>query len=126
MRPGTLTAVLRGLPAGVPTISDVATLPGVLNRELEQARMRRRVGGAHKLLATQQAIADHLAAGLEPVALCERVLVTLGESLGWTAGAVWRPDGARLTCTTAWHAAEARAAVASLANAKREQGFAAG
>ena len=34
--------------------------------------------------------------GLEPVALCERVLATLGESLGWTAGAVWRPDGARL------------------------------
>ena len=40
--------------------------------------MRRRVGGAHKLLSTQQAIADHLAAGLEPVALCERVLATLG------------------------------------------------
>ena len=126
MRPGTLTAVLRGLPAGVPTISDVATLPGVLNRELEQARMRRRVGGAHKLLATQQAIADHLAAGLEPVALCERVLETLGDSLGWTAGAVWRPNGARLTCTTAWHAGGARAAVATLTNTRRQQSFAAG
>ena len=67
--------------------------------------MRRRVGGAHRLLGAQQAIADHLAAGLEPAALCERVLATLGESLGWTAGAIWRPDGAVLRCETAWHAA---------------------
>jgi PAS domain-containing protein len=126
MRPGTLSTVLRGLPDGVPNVADLASLPTVLNRELEQARMRRRVGGAHKLLSTQQAIADHLAAGLEPVALCERVLTTLGESLGWTAGAVWRPDGARLTCATAWHAGGARAAVAALTNATRAQSFAAG
>jgi PAS domain-containing protein len=126
MRPGTLSTVLRGLPDGVPNVADLAVLPAVLNRELEQARMRRRVGGAHKLLSTQQAIADHLAAGLEPAALCERVLTTLGESLGWTAGAVWRPDGSRLTCSTAWHAAGARAAVASLTNATREQTYAAG
>ena len=126
MRPGTLSTVLRGLPDGVPNVADLAALPTVLNRELEQARMRRRVGGAHKLLSTQQAIADHLAAGLEPVALCERVLATLGESLGWTAGAVWRPDGARLTCATAWHAGDARAAVATLTNATRDQTYAAG
>ena len=126
LRPGSLSTVLHGLPDGVPNVSDVATLPAVLNRELEQARMRRRVGGAHKLLSTQQAIADHLAAGLEPVALCERVLTTLGESLGWTAGAVWRPDGPRLTCVTAWHAAGARAAVAAVTNATRERTFAAG
>src|SRR4051812_44968293 len=126
MRPGTLSTVLRGLPDGVPTVADLAALPTVLNRELEQARMRRRVGGPHKLLSTQQAIADHLAAGLEPVALCERVLATLGESLGWTAGAVWRPDGPRLVCATAWHAGDARAAVAALTNATREQTFAAG
>jgi PAS domain-containing protein len=115
MKPGTLSAVLRGLPAGVPTVADVSKLPPILTRELEQARMRRRVGGA-----------DQLAAGLEPVALCERVLTTLAESLGWTAGAVWRPEGSRLTCVTAWHAAGARAAVASLTNAIREQTFAAG
>ena len=54
------------------------------------------------------------------------MLETLGDSLGWTAGAVWRPNGARLACTTAWHAGGARAAVASLANAMREQTFAAG
>src|SRR3954468_24906345 len=126
MKPGTLSAVLRGLPAGVPTVADVAKLPPILNKELEQARMRRRVGGAHKLLAAQQAIADQLAAGLEPVALCERVLATLGESLGWTAGAVWRPDGSRLVSVIAWHAAGARASVAALTNATREQTFAAG
>ena len=126
VRPGDLSAVLRGLPEGVPSVSDVAAVPAVLNRELEQARMRRRVGGAHRLLGTQQAIADHLAAGLEPVALCERVLATLGDSLGWAAGAVWRPEGQRLTCVTAWHAAGARADVAALTNAIREQTFAAG
>src|SRR4051812_49680301 len=63
MRPGELSAILRGLPAAVPTVPDIAQLPAVLTRELEQARMRRRVGGAHRLLGAQQAIADHLAAG---------------------------------------------------------------
>ena len=59
-----------------------------------------------------------LAAGLEPVALCERVLETLGESLGWTAGAVWRPDGARLTLRRPRGTRpRRRAAVAALANA---------
>ena len=112
--------------AGVPSVSTLSQLAPVLTRELEQARMRRRVGGAHKLLSAQQAIADHLAAGLEPVALCERVLATLGESLGWAAGAVWRPDGARLTCITAWHAADSRAGVAALTNASRDRTYAAG
>jgi hypothetical protein len=126
LRPGELSTVLRGLPDGVPSVASLPALPAVLTRELEQARMRRRVGGAHKLLTTQQAIADHLAAGLEPVALCERVLTTLGESLGWTAGAVWRPEGPRLRCATAWHAVGARAAVATLTNATRDQTFAAG
>src|SRR3954468_24579820 len=126
VRPGDLASILRGMPDGVPNVADLAQLPAVLNRELEQARMRARVGGAHKMLSTQQAIADHLAAGLEPAALCERVLGTLGESLGWAAGAVWRPDGPRLRCATAWHAAGARAAVAALTNPPREETFAAG
>ena len=82
LRRGNLSAVLRGVPDGVPSVPDLSELHNVLTRELEQARMRRRVGGAHRLLAAQQAIADHLAAGLEPDALCDRVLSTLGESLG--------------------------------------------
>ena len=126
MRPGELSAILRGLPSGVPSVHDVAQLPAVLTRELEQARMRRRVGGAHKLLAAQQAIADHLAAGLEPGALCDRVLATLGNSLGWTFGAVWRPDGAVLRCSTLWTLPGARQPVAELAHATHEQVYAAG
>lgn len=126
VRPGDLSALLRGLPGDVATVSEASKLPGVLTRELEQARMRRRVGGAHKLLAVQQAIGDHLAAGLEPSELCHRVLATLGESLGFTAGAIWRPDGAVLRCESAWHRAGARAAVAALADRTRRETFAAG
>ena len=126
LRAGDLSALLRGLPGGVQTVSDLSKLPSVLTRELEQARMRHRVGGAHKLLTVQQAIGDHLAAGLEPTDLCDSVLETLGESLGFTAGAIWRPDGAVLRCETAWHAAGARVAVAALTNAIRQQTFAAG
>ena len=111
LRRGNLSAILRGVPDGVPSVPDLSELHNVLTRELEQARMRRRVGGAHRLLAAQQAIADHLAAGLEPDALCDRVLSTLGESLGWHFGAVWRPDGAQLRCASLWQSAGARAAV---------------
>jgi hypothetical protein len=50
VRPGDLAALVRGLPPSVPTVSDPGKLPSVLTREIEQARMRRRVGGAHKLL----------------------------------------------------------------------------
>jgi PAS domain-containing protein len=126
MRPGELSAILRGLPASVPTVPDIAQLPAVLARELDQARMRRRVGGAHRLLGAQQAIADHLAAGLEPSVLCDRVLGTLGDALGWTFGAVWRPDGAVLRCSSLWTAPGPRAPVAELAAATHEQTYAAG
>lgn len=126
LRPGNLSAVLRGLPDGVPSVPDLSGLPAVLTRELEQARMRRRVGGAHRLLGAQQAIADHLAAGLEPDALCDRVLSTLGDSLGWTFGAVWRPDGAQLRCASVWQAPGARAAVAELACETHDRTYAAG
>ena len=98
----------------------------MLTREVDQARMRRRVGGAHRLLGAQQAIADHLAAGLEPDALCDRVLATLGESLGWTFGAVWRPDGTQLRCASLWQASGARSAVTELAGATHGQTYAAG
>jgi PAS domain-containing protein len=117
VRPGDIAALIRGLPASVPTVSDASALPAVLRRELEQARMRRRVGGAHKLLDAQQAISDHLAAGLEPDALCERVLATLGESLGWSFGAVWRPsaESATLRCVSVWHPPGARGPVVAFA-----------
>jgi GAF domain len=123
VRPGELAAVVRGLPGAIPTVVDPAGLPATLTRELEQAHMRRRVGGAHRLLSAQQAIADHLAAGLEPEALLGRVLATLGGSLGWSFGAVWRPDGDVLRCASAWHAPTARGPVAEFAFAARDQTF---
>jgi PAS domain S-box-containing protein len=127
-RRGDLAALVRALPAGVPTVSDPARLPAVLTREVEQSRMRRRVGGAHRLLDTQQAITDHLAAGLEPDALCARVLATLGESLGWSVGAAWRPrrDGATLECASVWHAPGTRKAVAAFAAETTNLDFAPG
>jgi PAS domain S-box-containing protein len=117
VRPGDLAALIRGLPANVPTVSDPGKLPAVLTREIEQARMRRRVGGAHKLLDAQQAITDHLAAGLEPDELCARVLTTLGETLGWSFGAVWRPgtEATTLGCVSVWHALDAREPVSAFA-----------
>jgi hypothetical protein len=123
VRPGELAAVVRGLPVAIPTVVDPAGLPAVLTRELEQARMRRRVGGAHRLLAAQQAIADHLATGLEPAALFERVLDTLGGSLGWSFGAVWTPAGDVLRCASVWHASSARGPVTEFALAARGQTF---
>jgi PAS domain-containing protein len=121
-----LSEVLRGLPDDVPNVTDLATLPQLLTKALEQTRMRRRVGGAHKLLGAQQAIADHLAAGLEPDRLCDRVLATLGDSLGWTFGAFWRPDGELLRCVSLWHKPGARAAVTELANTTLGLTYAAG
>lgn len=126
MRAGELSAVLRGLPSGVPTVPDLAQLSAVLTRELEQARMRQRVGGAHRLLGAQQAIADQLATGLEPGALCDRVLATLGEALGWSFGAVWRPDGAVLRCVSLWQAPGARTPVSEFASSTHARTFAAG
>jgi diguanylate cyclase (GGDEF)-like protein/PAS domain S-box-containing protein len=62
-------------------------------------------GDAHRMLLAQQAITDHVAAGLEPDELCARVLATLGGALGWTYGAVWRPHGesGALRCTALWN-----------------------
>jgi PAS domain S-box-containing protein len=128
VRPGDLAALIRGLPPSVPTVSDPAKLPSVLTREIEQARMRRRVGGAHKLLDAQQTITDHLAAGLEPDELCARVLRTLGESLGWSFGAVWRPsaDGATLRCVSVFQPHGAREPVTAFAAETPDLSFAPG
>jgi hypothetical protein len=101
-------------------------VPELLRHELEAAARRRGTGGAHRLLAAQQGVADHLAAGPEPHQLLRRVLATLGETLGWCYGAVWRPapDGAELRCLTTWHVADPR--VAGFASLSRSWTFAPG
>src|SRR5918995_785527 len=76
---------------------------------------------AHRLLLAQQAITDHVAAGLAPDALCARALETLGETLGWTFGAVWRPDddAGVLRCTAVWHDHAAGPEVEAFADVSR-------
>ena len=101
--------------AGCPTASRASptsrSCPAVLTRELEQARMRRRVGGAHRLLgrpAGDRRPPRRRASSPAPCAsACSPRSAT---SLGWTFGAVWRPDGAAPALRHAWHAAGARAA----------------
>jgi EAL domain-containing protein (putative c-di-GMP-specific phosphodiesterase class I)/PAS domain-containing protein len=109
-------------------VPDPNELPRALRRALDSTRLRRRVGGAHKFLLAQQAVTDHVAAGLEPGELLERVLATLGETLGWSCGAVWRPspDGGELHCAATWHAASASPEVAALADASSRTVVAAG
>src|ERR671914_2970456 len=109
VRAGDLSSVIRGLDDAAIVVSDPARLAVALTRELDAARLRRRVGSAHHLLLAQQAIADHLAAGLDPETLCARVLATLGETLSWSFGAVWRPseDQTMLHPTAVWHELDA-------------------
>jgi PAS domain S-box-containing protein len=127
-RAGALSSVIRGLDDAAIVVSEPARLASALTRELDAARLRRRVGSAHHLLFAQQAIADHLAAGLEPDALCERALATLGETLRWSVGAVWRPDpgGSRLRCTALWHADGSPPEISAFAEETRGQSFAPG
>jgi EAL domain-containing protein (putative c-di-GMP-specific phosphodiesterase class I)/PAS domain-containing protein len=125
---GDLAAVVRGLDGAAAVVPDPAELPRALRRALDSTRLRRRVGGAHKFLLAQQAVTDHVAAGLEPDELMSRTLATLGETLGWSCGAVWRPspDGGELHCAATWHAASASPEVAALADASRRTVLAAG
>ena len=127
-RRGALSSVIRGLDGAAAHVSTPAELSKALERELDQARMRRRVGSAHQFLLAQQTISGHLAAGLDPDPLFARVLATLGETLGWTMGVVWRPDGdnSMLRCAGVWHEAGARAEVRAFADATRTQEFAPG
>jgi PAS domain-containing protein len=127
-RRGALSSVIRGLDVAAAHVSNPAELSKALERELESARMRRRVGSAHQFLNAQQTISGHLAAGLEPDALFARVLATLGETLGWTVGVVWRTDrdGGVLRCAGVWHEAHARGEVLAFADATRGQEFAPG
>jgi PAS domain S-box-containing protein len=127
VRRGELSSVIRGLDDAATVVSDPTQLARALTKELDAARLRRRVGNAHHVLLAQQAIADHLVAGLEPHALCERVLATLGDTLGWSVGAVFRPDeGGSLRPTAVWHAAGARPEVVAFAGQTRTQRFAPG
>jgi PAS domain S-box-containing protein len=128
IRAGDLSALIRGLDGSAVVVSDPAELPRALTKALDAARLRRRVGSAHHLLQAQQAITDHIAAGLDPGELSERVLATLGETLGWAFGAVWRPnaDTGVLQCTTTWHAVDARAKVVAFAEASRQHEYAPG
>jgi EAL domain-containing protein (putative c-di-GMP-specific phosphodiesterase class I)/PAS domain-containing protein len=125
---GDLAAVVRGLDGAAAVVPDPAQLPRALRRALDSTRLRRRVGGAHRFLLAQQAVTDHVAAGLEPDELLSRVLATLGETLGWSCGAVWRPskDGSELRCAATWHAASASLEVAALADASSRTVLAAG
>jgi EAL domain-containing protein (putative c-di-GMP-specific phosphodiesterase class I) len=125
---GDLAAVVRGLDGAAAVVPDPAELPRALRRALDSTRLRRRVGGAHRFLLAQQAVTDHVAAGLEPDELLARVLATLGETLGWSCGAVWRPsdDGSELRCAATWHPASAAPEVAALAEASSRTVLAAG
>jgi PAS domain-containing protein len=126
VRAGDLAAVIRGLDADVPVVPDPAQLPAALTRALDAARLRRRVGGAHRLLLAQQAITDAIAAGLAPDELAARVLATLGDTLGWSCGIVWRPAGdGMLRCAGTWHAQTNRE-VAALADLSARTSFAPG
>jgi EAL domain-containing protein (putative c-di-GMP-specific phosphodiesterase class I)/PAS domain-containing protein len=125
---GDLAAVVRGLDGAAAVVPDPAELPRALRRALDSTRLRRRVGGAHRFLLAQQAVTDHVAAGVEPGELLARTLATLGETLGWSCGAVWRPsaDGSELHCAATWHSASASPEVAALADASSRTVLAAG
>ena len=125
---GDLAAVVRGLDGAAAVVPDPAELPRALRRALDSTRLRRRVGGAHRFLLAQQAVTDHVAAALEPGELLARVLATLGDTLDWSCGAVWRPspDGGELHCAATWHAANASAEVVALAAASSRIVLAAG
>jgi diguanylate cyclase (GGDEF)-like protein/PAS domain S-box-containing protein len=104
VRRGDLSALVQGFGPDVILAPDPAQLPALLDGVLADARSETR--DARRLLLAQQAITDHVGASLSPDDLCARVLATLGEALGWTYGAVWRPEGepGMLRCTALWHA----------------------
>jgi PAS domain-containing protein len=128
IRRGDLSSVVRGVDDAAKVVSDPKQLSDALTKELEASRLRRRVGSAQHLFPAQQAIADHLAAGLAPEVLSARVLATLGDSLHWSLGAVWRPsdDGSVLRCEALWHAADAGEEVVAFAQETKTETFAPG
>ena len=129
VRSGDLSAFVQGFGPEAIFAPDPARLPEVLE-PLLAARIEERGEGqeAYRLLLAQQAITDHVAAGLEPDELCTRVLETLGETLGWTYGAVWRPDAetSMLRCSAAWHDPAAGPQVSAFAEVSRRMRIAPG
>jgi len=122
VRPGALSAFVQGFGPDAILAPDPARMPEVLERVLAEARESRPdARDAHRLLLAQQAITDHIAAGLEPDELCTQILATLGETLGWTFGAVWRPHGepSTLRCTALWHDPAAGEHVSAFAEISR-------
>ena len=128
VRSGDLSAFVQGYGPGAIFAPDPARLPEVLEPILAAQAARPDADGAHRLLLAQQAITDHVAAGLPPDELCARVLATLGDALGWTYGAVWRPDGesSMLRCTALWHDPAAGPPVAAFADISRRMKIAPG
>jgi PAS domain S-box-containing protein len=128
VRRGDLSSIVRGLDDAAMVISNPRELAPRLARELDAARLRRRVGSAHHVLLAQQTIADHLVAGLDAETLCERVLATLGETLGWSIGTIWRPsdEESLLRATAVWHKAGASPELLEFAEQTREECFAPG
>jgi diguanylate cyclase (GGDEF)-like protein/PAS domain S-box-containing protein len=114
VRPGDLSAFVQGLEPDAILAPDAARVPEVVAGVVSDSR-------PHRLLLAQQAITDHVAAGLAPDELCARALATLGETLGWTFGAVWRPDddGSMLRCTAVWHDHSAGPDVEAFADVSR-------
>ena len=125
VRPGDLSAVVQGFGPDAILAPDPARLPELLEPVLA-ARPGAR--DAQRMLLAQQAITDHVAASVSPDELCARVLATLGETLGWSCGAVWRPDGepGTLRCTALWHDPSAGPDVAAFAEISRQLSFAPG
>jgi diguanylate cyclase (GGDEF)-like protein/PAS domain S-box-containing protein len=121
VRPGDLSAFVQGFGPEAIIVPDPARLPAVLHEALAAAHdARPDADSAHRLLLAQQAITDHVAAGLAPDELCERVLATLGETLGWTYGAVWRPDeSSMLRVTAVWHDPAAEPGMRAFADMSR-------
>ncbi|HET8950657.1 MAG TPA: GAF domain-containing protein [Solirubrobacteraceae bacterium] len=128
VRRGDLSSIVRGLDDAAMVISNPKELAPRLARELDAARLRRRVGSAHHVLLAQQTIADHLVAGLDSETLCERVLATLGETLGWRIGTIWRPSDEQsvLRAAAVWHQAGASPELLEFAEQTREERFAPG
>ena len=129
VRSGDLSAFVQGFGPDALFAPDPARLPEVLGPILARRLEERGEGNeAYQLLLAQQAITDHVAAGLEPDELCARVLGTLGETLGWTYGAVWRPEGdaGMLRCAALWHDPGADPQVAAFAEVSRRMRIAPG
>jgi len=122
VRSGDLSAFVQGFGPEAIFAPDPARLPELIAPVLAaRAGDRPDLDDGHRLLLAQQAITDHVAADLAPDELCVRVLATLGEALGWSYGAVWRPDGASsmLRCTALWHDPAAGPNVAAFAEISR-------